>query len=140
MHLPQIRCYHPDGLQLPFTFYILSKGDNAGMPGFTPWSYSFALLCKNQEHFDFFFWLCCGLFKAGKFKIHQRGTIIPFINKSDVRDVIGQAAPFIYEHWQQYQKIMQALTKLEVRKVTLMEQLKATEKLQSYLIRSCFAK
>ena len=135
MLLPQIMCYHAEASMLPFTFYILSKGDNAGKPAFTPWTNSFALVCTNKEHFDFYFWLCYGLFKAGKFKIYHRGSVIAFINKADVRELLREAAPFVHDHYQQYQKIMQALNHLEEKRASLTEQIIATEKLQSYLIR-----
>lgn len=139
MHLPQIRCYHSAALLQPHVFFILSKGPNAGQPSLQPWVNCFQLVCTNNNWLEFYFWLCYGLHKAGKFKIHHRGSVIPFINKGDVQDLIKEVAPAIYEHWQQYQKIMEALNKLEKKKASLKEQIITTERLQSYLIRSYFS-
>lgn len=57
-----------------------------------------------------------------------------------MQDVIREVAPAIYEHWQQYQKIMESLNKLEKKKASLQEQIIATEKLQSYLLSAYFSK
>ncbi len=138
MYIPQIRCYHPTANQQSHVFYLLSKGNNAGQPSFNPWQNSFQVVCNKSDWFDFYFWLCYGLFKAGKFKQHQRGSVIPFINKGDVLEILKQTAPAIYPDWKRYQQIVEALSKLEKKKASLTEQIIATEKLQSLLIRSYF--
>jgi hypothetical protein len=138
MHLPQIRCYNSAAILNPHVFFVLSKGPNAGQPSFKPWTNCFQVVCTNNNWFDFYFWLCYGLFKAEKFKTYHRGSVIPFINKGDLRELICDFAPAIYPHWDQYQKIIQALSKLEQKKATLAEQIIATEKLQSHLIRAYF--
>lgn len=81
-----------------------------------------------------------GLFQAGKFKSCQRGTAIQFINLQDVRDTIKEVTPSVYDHWQQYQQVLAALSKLEQRKVSLAEQVIATERMQKHLISSYFNK
>ena len=121
-------------------FFILSKGDNAGMPGLVPWANCFAVLCSNQQTFDFYFWLVYGLFKAGKFKSRHRGSVITFVNLNDIRDVIREVAPAIFNRWQQYQQIMKAMDLLEKSKTTLGQQLVTTENLQRYLIQRFFEK
>lgn len=138
MFIPQVRCYHAEAVPQPHAFFILSKGNNAGQPSFKPWVNSFQVICNNNNWFDFYYWLSYGLFKAGRFKQYQRGTAIPFINKGDVQEVLKELAPVIYPDWQKYQQIIEALSKLEQRKASLAEQVLATEKLQSFLIRSYF--
>src|SRR5207249_3119237 len=119
-----IRCYHPNATTLqPHVFYILAKGDNAGKPAFVPWVNSFMAICQNRQMFEFYFWLTYGLWTAGKFKTLHRGSAIQFVNVVDVRSVIGEVAPPIYEHWQQYQQILGALSKLEQKKASLAEQI-----------------
>jgi hypothetical protein len=140
MMLPQIRCYHPDGLLLPNVFFILSKGPNAGQPSFQPWANCFQVVCPNEKYFDFYFWLCYGLFKAGKFKFYHRGSVINFINKPDIQKLLKDTATEIFPHWEKYLQIMQACNKLEQRKTSLAEQILTTDKLQATLISSCFAK
>ena len=138
MMFPQIRCYHSNVSEQPFMFFILSKGDNAGKPGLKPWANSFTVLCNNQQAFDFYFWLTYGLFKAGKFKSRLRGSVISFVNLYDIKEVIKVAAPFIFDNWLKYQKVMKALDLLEQSKTTLGQQLVTTQNLQQHLIRSFF--
>ena len=138
MMFPQIRCNHAEENEQPFMFFILSKGENAGKPGLQPWANSFAVLCNNKESFEFYFWLTYGLFKANKFKPRLRGSVIPFVNLNDVKDVLKETAPSIFENWFKSQKIINALDLLEKSKTTLGRQLLTTENLQRYLIRNIF--
>ena len=138
MMFPHIRCYNSAHEFKQHVFYILAKGNNAGKPSFKPWPNSFSVICTTKESFDFFFWLAYGLWKADKFKCHQRGTAIQFINISDVQKLFEEVGPAIHEHWQKYQQIVLALGKLEKKKISLAEEIMATEKLQSYLIRNYF--
>lgn len=138
MMLPHIRCYHSAASINPYVFYILCKGDNAGMPGFKPWTNSFAVICSNKENFDFFFWLVYGLWKDGRFKTVYRGTAIQFINLQDVRDVLREVAPAVQPDWNKYQQILEALSKLEQKKASLAEQIISTSSLQRHLLRMYF--
>ena len=138
MMYPQIRCYHEGAAVPPFSFFILCKGCNAGKPGFQPWTNSFMTVCPNQQNFDFYFWLVYGLFQSGKFKVRHRGSVIPFINLNDVRDIIREVAPLIHPDWSRYQEILSSLNKLNKLKATLAQQLVATDKLQRCLLQKYF--
>lgn len=138
MMLPQIRCYHSAGLLPPHNFFILCKGCNAGKPAFKPWTNSFIVVCSNQQNLDFYFWLVYGLHQSGKFKTRHRGSVIPFINLSDVRDIIRNVAPLIHPDWSRYQEILSSLDKLNKLKATLAEQIVAIDKLQSCLLQKYF--
>ena len=140
MMYPHIRCYHSLASINPFEFYILSKGDNAGKPGFKPWTNCFVVICNNKQNLDFFFWLIYGVWRDGKFKVCHRGSVIPFINLNDVRDLIRDIAPAILPDWNKYQEILEALTKLEHKKASLAEQILATGNLQRALLRMYFDK
>lgn len=136
----QIRCYHENAVMQQYVFYILSKGNNAGRPAFKPWANCFIAICPNQEMFDFYFWLCYGLFQTGKFKMYHRGSVINFVNISDVQSLISEMAVNIHSHWQQYRQTVESLSKLEKRKATLVQQLISTERLQVALIDLYFNK
>ncbi len=138
--LPQIHCYHSLSRMQLFTFYLLSKGDNAGKPGFTPWANSFAVHCSNEQSYEFYYWLAFCLFKSGKFKTRHRGSVIQFINLNDVRELLREVAPALSEHWQKYQQLITAMNKLEQRKISLNEIIVATERLQQYLVAEYFPK
>jgi hypothetical protein len=135
---PHIRCYHSAASINPHVFYILCKGPNAGKPGFKPWVNCFAVVCNNKQNFDFFFWLIYGLWRDGRFKIRQRGSVIPFINLDDVRELIREVAPAIQPDWNKYQKILESLSLLEQKKASLAEQIVSTTNLQRHLLRMYF--
>lgn len=140
MMYPQIRCYHEYTAVPQFSFFILCKGCNAGKPGFQPWTNSFAVICNNKQNFDFYFWLIYGLWRDGKFKTRHRGSVIPFINLNDVRELIREVAPAIQPDWNKYQQILDTLSKLEAKKASLAEQIIATTNLQRHLLRMYFEK
>jgi len=134
-----IRCFHQTQQFFPDAqFFILSKGNNAGKPGLEPWTNSFIATAPNAEMRDFYFWLTYGLFKAQSFKVFHRGSVIPFINLQETRDVIMPAANIIYPHWQEFKIILQQLELLEQRKNNLAQILKSTATVQEYLIRNYF--
>lgn len=147
MMLPQIRCYHIGSPIPKFSFFILCKGCNAGKPslplggagGGSPWTNSFIVVCPHEEYFQFYFWLIYGLHQSRKFKVRHRGSVIPFINLDDVRDLIREIAPAIHPDWARYQQILSQLDKLRKLKSSLAEQLLATDKLQRCLLQKYFA-
>ena len=135
-----IRCFHK-ATQEPSNncqFFILSKGNNAGKPGYTPWTNSFVATAPNAEMKDFYFWLTYGLYKAHGFKILHRGSVIPFINVQETRNLIIPAAHIIYPHWQEFRIILKQLELLEDRKNNLAQVLKSTATVQEYLIRNYY--
>ena len=135
-----IHCYHEGAVVPPHSFFILSKGCNAGKPGFQPWTNSFIVVCPHEEYFNFYFWLIYGLWRDGKFKTRHRGSVIPFINLNDVRVLIREAAPAIKPGWNKYQQILETLNKLEQKKTSLAEQIIITTNLQRHLLRTYFDK
>jgi hypothetical protein len=140
MMFPSIRCYHEGAVVPPHSFFILCKGCNAGKPGFHPWTNSFIVVCPHEEYFNFYFWLIYGLWRDGKFKTRHRGSVIPFINLNDVRDLIREVAPAIQSGWNKYQQILETLNKLEQKKTCLAEQIIITTNLQRHLLRTYFDK
>ena len=133
-----VRCYHGSIQQTATQFFILSKGKNAGKPGLQPWTNSFVATASNTEMKEFYFWLTYGLFKAQSFKIFHRGSVIPFINVQETRDLIMPAANIIYPQWQEFKVLLQQSELLEHRRSNLAQILKTTANLQEYLIRNYF--
>ena len=134
MIFPLIRCSQSNVLKQPFVFFILSKGENAGKPSLKPWANCFAVICQNQQYYNFYYWLIYGLFKAGKFKIRLRGSVIPFINVEDVRDLIRELAPTVFPHWSKFQELVNTLDKIENLKSNLDHQIITSENLQLHLL------
>jgi hypothetical protein len=71
-------------------FFILNKGERAGMPRFTPWCAGncFAVFTDERET-DFA--KCYMLFAAGLYRPLLIGSVIPFIRKSTLLDVLAMA-------------------------------------------------
>jgi hypothetical protein len=139
MYTPHITCYQSAATaQSCFTFYILSKGNNAGQPNLTPWVNSFAVHCPNSEALDFYFWLCYSLWQTGRFKSFLRGSVIPFITIHESRQLINQVAESIFPHWQSLQNVIEALNKLKTARAHLAQCIIANEKLQHMLLRIHF--
>ena len=122
----------------PTNFFILAKGNNAGKPSLQPWANAFTAIAATQEMRDFYYWLTYGLYKANAFKVCHRGSVIPFINIGEVKNVILPAAQAIYPQWQEYKTILKQLALLEQRKNNLAQILKSTATLQEMLIRNYF--
>jgi hypothetical protein len=139
MMFPMIHCYHAAATVPDFSFFILYKGSNAGKPAFSPWTNSFIAVCPHEEYFKFYFWLIYGLHQSGSFKIRHRGSVIPFVNLEDVRDLIREVAPLIHPDWFRFQEILSYLDKLNNLKSTLAQQLLATDQLQRSLLKKYFS-
>ncbi|MFC4231963.1 DUF6943 family protein [Parasediminibacterium paludis] len=122
----------------PTHFFILAKGNNAGKPSLTHWANAFTAIAPTQEMRDFYYWLTFGLYKAKAFKIHHRGSVIPFINIGEVKKLIEPAAIAIYPQWQDYKSLLTHFELLEQRKNNLAQILKSTATLQEMLIRNYF--
>jgi hypothetical protein len=138
MQYPMVRCYHPNASIPPHSFFILCKGNNAGRPALVPWQNSFIATCSNEEYFKFFFWLVYGLHQSKKFKVYQRGSVIPYINVNDVRLCIREVALLIHPDWARFQEILSSLERCNKLKASLAQQIIATEKLQQVLLQQYF--
>lgn len=139
MCYPQISCHQParpGGKS--FTFYMLSKGSNAGQPQLLPWVNSFAVHCKSKDELDFYFWLAYSLWQTGRFKPFLRGSAIPFLTVSDARNLLSEVAENVFPHWQNLQTVIEALNKLKTARAHLAQCIIANEKLQQMLLRIHF--
>lgn len=138
MCTPQINCYGAQVAPQYFTFYILSKGNNAGQPQLLPWVNCFAVHCKTKEELDFYFWLSYSLWQTGRFRPYLRGSVIPFLRVQEVRQLLTQAGESIFPHWQSLQGVLEALNQLKTTRAHLAQCIIANEKLQQMLLRIHF--
>ena len=130
-----IRCFHPEAsISHPFVFYISNKGHNAGMPLLVSTTDCYKCIATDKAMFDFYFWLCFGLYEAGKFKPSRRRMYCPCINISDIHFTVRGFAPCIYPKYQRYQQILESFTNPESRNISLAEQIVLTRQLQKNLI------
>jgi len=84
-----LKCHPPGATVLPSTFFILSRGNNAGRPAFTPNPNCFAFRCAESD-LDRYYWLVYALWETGHFRPYIFGTAIPMIRIGDVAHVIRE--------------------------------------------------
>jgi hypothetical protein len=88
-----IRTYNGNRRALPpHTVFILNKGNNAGKPGKLPWTNSFAIMCDTGELADRIFSTCFILHTARAFEPMLNGSVIAFLRKYDLINVLRQYA------------------------------------------------
>jgi hypothetical protein len=138
MSSPQINCYSAQVAPQSFTFYILSKGTNAGQPNLSPWVNCFAVHCSTADELDFYFWLSYSLWQTGRYKSYLRGSVIPFLTVGDARKLLQQVATSLLPHWQSFQGVIEGLNRLKTTRAHLAQCIIANEKLQQMLLRVHF--
>ena len=138
MLFPLIRSFSSFTVPGAHSFFILSKGNNAGRPGLRPWPNSFIVTCHNEDTYNFYFWLTHAAFLSGKFKLRLRGSVIPFIIVHDVRDLLRSLAPAIRNDWKHFQDVLGSMEKLSGLKSSSLQQVKTSEDLQKALVQHYF--
>jgi hypothetical protein len=88
-----IRTYNGNRRVLPpHTVFILNKGNNAGRPGKLPWTNSFAIICDTEELADRIFSTCFILHTARAFEPFLIGSVIAFLRKCDLMQLLHDYA------------------------------------------------
>jgi len=82
-----LRCPRPGAAALSSTFFILSRGHNAGRPSYSPNPNCFALSCEVPD-LARYYWLVYALWMTGSFGPCIMGTAIPFVRLRDVQACI----------------------------------------------------
>ena len=109
----KITTYSPDQSRTSFAFFILNKGMNSGKPMQHPCPNCFTFHASTQEEKDLYYWLCFGMWKAHTFHPYLRGSVIPFIIKSDLVQLIRDAATIALKAPGQFEKAIEAFKIVE---------------------------
>ena len=109
----KITTYSPDQARTSFAFFILNKGINSGKPMERACPNCFTFLASTQEEKDLYYWLCFGMWKAHTFHPYLRGSLIPFIIKSDLVQLIKESSSKALEAPGQFEKAVEAFKILE---------------------------
>jgi hypothetical protein len=104
MNLPNIKSYNGSNASNTLTFYVLSKGENAGKPLNAP--------CPS--------W---GLWKSKSFHINLRGSVIPFLRICDYSEVIERACLQTINKPQQLAQALETMRNLEELEKTTLQKL-----------------
>ena len=109
----KITTYSPDQSRTSFAFFILNKGMNSGKPMQHPCPNCFTFHASTQEEKDLYYWLCFEMWKAHTFHPYLRGSVIPFIIKSDLVQLIRDAATIALKAPGQFEKAIEAFKIVE---------------------------
>ena len=110
-----------------FPVYVLSRGYNAGRPGYKPWVNSFEILCKDEEEQERIFHLVNALYLAKGFEYYITGSVIPMLRLADFKKLILQNLelinnPLLVEQLKSLLK-MQALQQKYEKMLIIMKQM-----------------
>lgn len=130
----QLVTYRPGQQQPKFSFFILNKGCNSGKPLEKHCANCFVAICESYEEREFYYWLCWGLWQAKAFEHFLCGSVILFIRKNELYNILQrQAAELHPESWNT--AIMKA-KRLHAKELQLQELLYQVRKLKCAFIRS----
>lgn len=130
MELPQITTYKSGQQRPEFSFYVLSKGENAGKPLQGPCPNCFTVKCANASEAHYWYYLSYGLWQAKAFHPFLTGSVIPFIRLADYSGVISRAARKTIDNPAKVQKAIETMQgiddmiKATNRKLTMLAELK----------------
>ena len=111
------------------TFFVLSKGANAGRPSYEPNVNSFAVICLSEQIREYLFYLVYASWKTNYFKRELIGSVIPFIPITVIKKTLQQA---IYQILQ-IESYIQYLSLLHNTEQKLNTQLQLTLELKQSL-------
>ena len=129
MQLPLIKCFN-NGFRSNYSFFVLSKGENAGKPLTEPCRNCFQVICYSNDEKDYFYWLSWGLWKAKLFHPLLTGSVIPFLRLDDYENVITGAAHEVVEKPEQLQRALKTMRQIEAYEAANTEKMKVLNELK----------
>jgi hypothetical protein len=119
----RLKTHRPETTYTKPHFFILNKGMNSGKPLNNACPNCFVCLTECDEHREFLYWLCFGLWKSKSFHYFLKGTVIPFVTIGDIQKLIRESSIKASSKSQAFEKAIQALQLLDTNekkiKVTL---------------------
>ncbi|TDW97132.1 DUF6943 family protein [Dinghuibacter silviterrae] len=125
-----IQCYRPGSPVPPASFFILSRGRNAGRPSHTPNPNCFRVTCAAGER-DRYYWLVFALWQARRFEYYLHGSVIPLIRIGDVRNLITEQAPY----YARIEKVLPQVSRLAELEENLIRQQKKVREIRLAMLR-----
>ena len=130
----QLTTYNPDKEYYGLYIFILNKGLNSGKPLKTPCPNCFVCKLKNEEEREQIYWLLFGLWQGKAFYTSLLGSVIPYIRKNDLKDIIQNGIDKLNLNPEKVKKNISAVAKIEEQRINILKQLDLMKQLKFALI------
>lgn len=104
-------------------FFILNKGKNSGKPCRESWANCFVFLSDDENENDFYFFLILGLWELHIFKPYLSGSVVNFIHRGDLCDMIEEAVNSVNSGDRSFMEVSITLQQIEHNKANLQKQI-----------------
>jgi hypothetical protein len=94
-------------------FFILNKGDNSGKPLSESCPNCFVCLCQSEQEKENLYWILFALWQGRRFHQVLCGSVIPFIRKKELSNLIHQGQKYAIHFPDKVRKNIQALQLLQ---------------------------
>jgi len=94
-------------------FFILNKGNNSGKPLLISCPNCFVIFCNDEEHKEQLYWLVMGLWLSKAFYPYLKGSVIPFVTISDVKQCVDRGLEVANTSLLEFNKSVKSLRSLE---------------------------
>lgn len=94
-------------------FFILNKGNNSGKPLLISCPNCFVIMCNNEEDKEQLYWLVMGLWQSKAFYHYLKGSVIPFVTISDVKQCLSIGFDVANTSFSKFNKSIKSLRSLD---------------------------
>jgi hypothetical protein len=115
-------------------FFILSRGLNSGKPLKTPCPNCFAVIANSANDAEKIYWITYALWQGRNFHQLLVGSVIPFIRKKDLHDMIIDTFHQVGCKPEAVEKTVQSLLQLEQQEVNYQKLQKMIKLLKQSLV------
>jgi len=130
----KITTFNPNKEYSGFHFFILNKGLNSGKPLLSPCPNCFVLNCESAEVKQDLYWLIYGLWQGKAFHSSLIGSVILYIRKYDLINVIKIGVEQLEKNPVKVRKNISAVAKIEEHRLNILKQIQLMQQLKLSLM------
>jgi hypothetical protein len=120
-------------------FFILSRGLNSGKPMKQPCPNCFACIASNPEDAEKLYWTLFALWQGRKFHEVLVGSVIPFIRKRELQNLIQLGLNSSEMHPEKFQKTLISLRQLQQQENNYQKLQKSIKELKLIMVHKLLA-